>query len=201
MIFEGIVATQWEVGVKILKHLCVPVTKVQAHLLSTFSIELIAIVLTVNRCVRCLVDCGLQQKQHNLVTMAHSRRPSLSLLDSSHPFHTESDFDADVASTSKQATKPPAYVKLYDILCNGWLYEKTDGRWNPLKRYHEIPPAELAKIKGGGKFYVCLPILERKHEYDEHAIERGEVEELQENYHRLGCRCDPNGAQDINCAL
>ena len=42
--------TQWEVGVKILKHLCVPVTKVQAHLLSTFSIELIAIVLTVNRC-------------------------------------------------------------------------------------------------------------------------------------------------------
>ena len=59
-------------GVKILKHLCVPVTKVQAHLLSTFSIELIAIVLTVNRCARCLVDCGLQQKQHNLVTMAHS---------------------------------------------------------------------------------------------------------------------------------
>ena len=54
---------------KILKHLCVPVTKVQAHLLSTFSIELIAIVLTVNRCARCLVDCGLQQKQHNLVTM------------------------------------------------------------------------------------------------------------------------------------
>ena len=29
-------------------------------------------VLTINRCVRCLVDCGLQQKQHNLVTMAHS---------------------------------------------------------------------------------------------------------------------------------
>ena len=28
-----------EVGVKILKHLCVPVTKVQAHLLSTFSID------------------------------------------------------------------------------------------------------------------------------------------------------------------
>ena len=54
---EGSVPTQWEVGVKILKHLCVPVTKVQAHLLSTFSIELIAIVLTVNRCVRCLVDC------------------------------------------------------------------------------------------------------------------------------------------------
>ena len=51
----GSVPTQWEVGVKILKHLCVPVTKVQAHLLSTFSIELIAIVLTVNRCVRCLV--------------------------------------------------------------------------------------------------------------------------------------------------
>ena len=72
MIFEGISPTQWEVGVKILKHLCVSVTKVQAHLLSTFSIELIAIVLTVNRCVRCLVDCGLQQKQHNLVTMAHS---------------------------------------------------------------------------------------------------------------------------------
>ena len=188
-------------GVKILKHLCVPVTKVQAHLLSTFSIELIAIVLTVNRCARCLVDCGLQQKQHNLVTMAHSRRPSLSLLDSSHPFHTESDFDADVASTSKQATKPPAYVKLYDILCNGWLYEKTDGRWRKLKQYHEIPPAELAKIKGGGKFYVCLPILEREHEYDEHAIERGELEELEGNYHRLGCRCDPNGAQDINCVL
>ena len=37
----GSVATQWEVGVKILKHLCVSVTKVQAHLLSTFSIELI----------------------------------------------------------------------------------------------------------------------------------------------------------------
>ena len=50
VIFGGISPTQWEVGVKILKHLCVPVTKVQAHLLSTFSIELIAIVLTVNRC-------------------------------------------------------------------------------------------------------------------------------------------------------
>ena len=47
---EGSYNTQWEVGVKILKHLCVSVTKVQAHLLSTFSIELIAIVLTVNRC-------------------------------------------------------------------------------------------------------------------------------------------------------
>ena len=55
-----------------LRDMCVPVTKVQVHLLSTFSIELIAIILTVNRCVRCLVDCGLQQKQHNLVTMAHS---------------------------------------------------------------------------------------------------------------------------------
>ena len=106
-----------------------------------------------------------------------------------------------MASTSKQPTKPPAYMKLFDILGNGWLYEKTDGRWRKLKQYHEIPPAELAKIKGGGKFYVCLPILEREHEYDEHAIERGEVEELQGTYHRLGCRCDPNGAQDINCVL
>ena len=50
VIFGWLYGTQWEVGVKILKHLCVPVTKVQAHLLSTFSIELIAIVLTVNRC-------------------------------------------------------------------------------------------------------------------------------------------------------
>ena len=50
VIFGGSYNTQWEVGVKILKHLCVSVTKVQAHLLSTFSIELIAIVLTVNRC-------------------------------------------------------------------------------------------------------------------------------------------------------
>ena len=106
-----------------------------------------------------------------------------------------------MASTSKQPTEPPAYMKLFDILGNGWLYEKTDGRWRKVKQYHEIPPEELAKIKGGEKFYVCLPNLEREHEYDEHAIERGELEELEGNYHRLGCRCDPNGAQDINCVL
>ena len=67
-------------------------------------------------------------------------------------------------------------MKLFDILGNGWLYEKTDGRWRKVKQYHEIPPEELAKIKGGEKFYVCLPNLERGHKH-KCAIERGELDD------------------------
>ena len=62
-----------------------------------------------------------------------------------------------MASTSKQPTKPPEYIKLFDLLDNEWLYEESDGIWRKVKQYHDIRAEELAVLERGEKCHVCLP--------------------------------------------